>query len=108
VKAVLNFYGPPDLSDWLNQHVGDAAYRRVVQTVGRSQRLIQELSGPSNTTAHVVSVFGLEDRAVVAAPGTASFQNDFPGGAVYYCAGPHGVNIHANYGAYEQFLADLQ
>jgi hypothetical protein len=108
VKAVLNFYGPPDLSDWLNEHVGDAAYRRVAQIVGRSQRLIQQLSGPSDTTAHVVSVFGLQDRTVLAAPSTASFQMDFPGGAVYYYAGTHGVNIRANYGAYEQFLADLQ
>ena len=65
------------------------------------------MSGPINTSSHIVSVFGLADRTVTASASAASFQQDFPKGAVYYYPGSHGVTIAANYAAYLDFLSHL-
>jgi len=51
--------------------------------------------------------FGTLDPSVVASTSAASFQHDFRNGAVYYYSGPHGVNIHACYAAYADFLNHL-
>jgi dienelactone hydrolase len=107
VKAVLNFYGPPDLSDWLNQHAGDAAYRRVAQNVGRNPAFIRSMSGPIITNAQVVAAFGLKDTTVVALPSTESLQRDLRSAQVYYYPGPHGVSVFAKCGAYAAFLDAL-
>lgn len=107
VKDVLDFYGPPDLEDWLSQHKGDAHSRHVLQNVGFNQRFIEKMSGPISTTAYLVCAFGTTDTTVLAAPSAASFQQDFPGGAVYYYSGPHGVTIRACNAAYEDFLNHL-
>jgi dienelactone hydrolase len=107
VKAVLSFYGPPDLADWLNQHVGDAAYRRVTQNLGQNQAFIRSMSGPLETKAQVFTAFGLKDQTVVALPSTQSLLRDFPTGQVYYYPGPHGVSVFAKCGAYPAFLESL-
>ena len=107
VKAALDFYGPPDLSDWLRQHAGDAAYRRVVETIGIGRSITPLMSGPMPTTARLTAAFGMRDRTVIAMPSAQSFQRDFPTGTVYFYPGPHGVQIYAKTGAYEKFVSDL-
>jgi hypothetical protein len=65
------------------------------------------MSRPSATTTYIVSTFGTLDPSVVASTSAASFQHDFRNGAVYYYSEPHGVNIHACYAAYADFLNHL-
>jgi dienelactone hydrolase len=107
VKDVLADYSPPDLRDYLDYHRGDRFYRYVVGHVGFNPGVIDLLSGPSNTSAHVVTAYGLSDHNVVASASTASFQRDFPQGHVYYYPGGHGVSITASMPALEDFLAHL-
>jgi dienelactone hydrolase len=107
VKAVLDFYGPPNLADWISQHHGDTHARHVLSNINHNQKFINAMSGPSETTAYVVSAFGTQDTCVYAAPNAAGLQQDFPGGAVNYYDGPHGVTIQACYTAYEDFVNHL-
>jgi dienelactone hydrolase len=107
VKAVLDFYGPPDLADWLKQHHGDTHARHVLSNINYNQKFIAAMSGPGATTEYVVSAFGTMDTCVYAAPNAASLQQNFPGAKVYYYGGPHGVTIQACYTAYEDFLNHL-
>jgi dienelactone hydrolase len=107
VTAALAYYSPPDLRDYLNFHRGDRYYRSAVGHVHFTSSAINLLSGPSDTSAYVVSAFGLYDHNVVASESTASFRRDFPHGQVYYYPGPHGVSINASYPALEDFLTHL-
>ncbi len=107
VKAVAAFYGPPDLSDWLQYHHGDRDYRFVTSHVQLNPAIIRLLSGPSATNAYLIDAFGLRDHNVVAAPSTASFNRDFPGGHVYYYPGGHGVLPTADPAAFNDFLSHL-
>ena len=107
VKAVAAFYGPPDLSDWLKYHHGDRDYRFVTSHVQLDMAIIRLLSGPSTTSAYLIDAFGLRDHNVAAAPSTASFNRDFPGGHVYYYPGPHGVLPTADPAAFNDFLSHL-
>jgi hypothetical protein len=107
VTAALDYYGPPDLQDFLALHRGDRFDRFVATHAHFNAAGIALLSGPSDTAAHVVAAFGLDDVNVVATDSAASFQRDFPGGQVYEYPGPHGVSILASPPALEDFLAHL-
>jgi Dienelactone hydrolase family len=107
VQAALSYYGPPDLRDWLQEHKGDAHYRRVTSHVQFDEGIINLLSGPSSSKAFVVDAFGLSDTTVVSGESTVSFDNDFPHGQVFYYNGPHGVSMKACLPAYDDFLAHL-
>jgi dienelactone hydrolase len=107
VQAVMSYYGPPDLKDWLSEHRGDAAYQRVTSHVQFDPGIIDLLSGVSSSKAYIVSAFGLRDRTVVAGDSTASFEHDFPDGHTYYYDGTHGVTLKASLPAFDDFLAHL-
>lgn len=107
VKAVMSYYGPPDLQDWLTEHRGDSHYQRVLSHVHFDRAIIELLSGVSSSKAYIVSAFGLEDKTVVATESTVSFEHDFPDGHVYYYSGPHGVTLKASLPAFDDFLAHL-
>jgi dienelactone hydrolase len=107
VKDVLSEYGPPDLRDYLAFHNGDRFYRYVVGHVRFAPSLLDLLSGPTETTAHVVATYGLADRNVVASESTAGFRRDYPNGRVYYYPGHHGASIQASPPALQDFLSHL-
>jgi dienelactone hydrolase len=107
VRAALDYYGPADLQDYIDLHRGDSYDRYVLGHVHFTPSTIRLLSGPSNTSAHVVAAFGLDDENVVASDSAASFQKDFPQGRVYTYPGPHGVSINASPPALADFLAHV-
>jgi hypothetical protein len=107
VRAVMSYYGPPDLRDWLNYHHGDRYYQWVTSHVQLDHGIINLLSGVSTSTAYIVSAFGLRDRNIVSSVSTVGFDRDFPGGHVYYYDGPHGVTLYADYPAFQSFVAHL-
>jgi hypothetical protein len=107
VRAVMNYYGPPDLRDWINYHQGDRFYKYVTTHVHFDSGIINLLSGPSSSTAYVVNAFGLYDHNVVTSVSTASFNRDFQYGRVFYYPGPHRVSLFADYPAFVDFLSHL-
>jgi hypothetical protein len=107
VKAVMNYYGPPDLRSWVASHGHDHYYRYVTSHVHLTGAVTDLLSGPSTSSAYFVSAFGLHDANVQPAASTASFQRDFPQGRVFYYPGPHGVTLYADYAAFQDFLNHL-
>ena len=107
VRAALSYYGPPDLTDWLNFHRGDRDYRFVTTHVQLHKGIIDLLSGPSHTSAYVIDAIGMFDKNVVSSMSTASFNRDFPDGRVYHYQGGHGVNIFADYPAFKDFVSRL-
>jgi dienelactone hydrolase len=107
VSAVLDYYGPPDLKDFLAYHQGDRDASYVLQHIDANPEVINLLSGPSKVAAHVVGAFGLKDHNVVASLNVNSLLTDFPRAHVYTYAGPHGVAITASPGALEDFLTHL-
>ncbi len=107
VKAVLDYYGPPDLRDFLDYHQGDRYASYVLQRIDANPAVINLLSGPVDTQAHMVAAFGLADHNVVASQNGASFLRDYPGGQVYDYDGPHGVPMTASPMAVDDFLTHL-
>ncbi|HZW29689.1 MAG TPA: hypothetical protein VFF52_03225 [Isosphaeraceae bacterium] len=107
VKAVMNYYGPPDFRDWLAYHRGDRFFQHVLTHVQVTPGFVRLMSGPSATQAYIVSAFGLRDQTVVSSVSTASFDRDFQHGQVYDYPGPHGVTLYACYPAFQDFLAHL-
>jgi hypothetical protein len=107
VVSVLDYYGPPDLQDYLSIHGSDRFARYTLGHAHFTRAAINLFSGPIATTAHVVSAFGLDDRNVVATQSVASLQRDLPGSSVYDYPGPHGVGITASRPALNEFLANL-
>ncbi|QEH33609.1 Alpha/beta hydrolase family protein [Aquisphaera giovannonii] len=107
VSSVLNFYGPPDLAGWLSYHGRDMYARRISQNIDGSRAFIDAMSGPGDSSAHLVSVFGERDRNVDAVSSASSFRQDFRSGVVYTYAGNHGVTIRAQPTAYQDFLSHL-
>lgn len=107
VQAVLSYYGPPDLQDWLDYHRGDADYNYVTSHVQLTPGIIKLFSGPSASTAFIINAFGREDTNVVASDSTASFNRDFQSGQVFYYPGPHQVTLFADYHAFKDFLSHL-
>ena len=88
VTAVMNYYGPPDLEDWIAHHGDDFYYRYVASHVHLTSGIVDLLSGPSTSDAYFVNAFGLRDRNVVSSVSTASFHKDFQHGQVYTYHGP--------------------
>ena len=107
VKAVLDFYGPPDLRDWLAEHHGDHAYDYVAEQTHLNPGVINVLSGPSATSAYIVCAFGLHDPISIATESTASFHQDFQHGEVFYYDGAHGVSPGADPEAVLAFIQHL-
>lgn len=107
VQAVMNYYGPPDLQDWLDYHRGDVDYHYVASHVQLTPGIIKLFSGPSASTAFVVNAFGREDTNVVASVSTAGFNRDFQYGQVFDYRGPHQVTLFADYRAFKDFLSHL-
>jgi hypothetical protein len=107
VKATLNFYGPPDLQDWLIFHFGDHYYRYVSTHVHLTRGFVELMSGVSTSDAYNVNAFGLRDHLITSALSTADFVQDFQSGRVYYYPGPHGVTLYACYPAFQDFLVNL-
>jgi dienelactone hydrolase len=107
VTAVLAYYGPPNLRDYLAYHQGDRYDQYVLSHINSNRAVIDAMSGPNDTQAHVVTAFGLDDHNVVAGPSTASFHQEYPQGQVYTYPGPHGVGINASPAALEDFLTHL-
>jgi hypothetical protein len=107
VTDVLACYSPPDLRAFFAYHQGDLYARYVLNHIGGNGAVIDRFSGPNDTPAHIVTAFGLEDRAVEAAPSTTEFLADYPHGHVYTYPGPHGVSISASVPALEDFLSHL-
>ena len=107
VQSVMDFYGPPDLDAWLANHGHDHYYRYVASHVHLTEGLAALLSGPSTSDAYFVGAFGLHDQNVGASVSTTAFHNDFQNGRVYYYDGPHGVTLHADYPAFQDFLDHL-
>ena len=107
VKAVMNYYGPPDFRDWLAYHHGDRFHQFVTTHVRVTPGFVRLVSGVGDTQAYMVSAFGLHDPNIVSSLSTSSFNRDFPQGRVYYYPGPHGVTLYACYPAFQDFLAHL-
>ncbi len=107
VKAALDFYGPPDLRDWLTEHKGDSAYQWVTNQTRFSPGAIRMLSGPSSTDAYVVAAFGEADPITVAPESTVSFQRDFRFGQIFYYPGAHGVSASNSPEALATFVQHL-
>jgi hypothetical protein len=107
VQAVLSYYGPPDLRDWLAYHHGDRYYRCVTGHVDFDPGIIDILSGVSDSKSYIIDALGEHDHNVVASMSTASFDHDFPDGHLYYYDGPHEVSLYADYPAFEDFLSHL-
>jgi dienelactone hydrolase len=107
VTAVMNYYGPPDLRDWLAYHRGDSYYHYVASHVHLTRGVVSLLSGVSHAKSYFVNAFGLHDGNVVAWVSAQSFSRDFPQGQVYYYPGTHGVTLYACYPAFQDFLSHL-
>jgi hypothetical protein len=107
VRSVLDYYGPPDLTDWLASHGHDHYYQYVTSHVHLTPAVVDLLSGPTTSGAHFVAAFGSHDGNVEPSVSTASFQRDFPGGQVFVYPGPHGVTLYADYAAFQTFLDHL-
>ena len=108
VKAVMNFYGPPDLKTWFTSHKHDRFSRYVISHVHVTPRLVRLLSGPCPSQAYFVSAFGLLDRNVLPGPSTQSFHRDFSQGQVFYYRGPHGVSLTSDFRAFMTFADHLR
>jgi hypothetical protein len=107
VIAALNYYGPPDLQDWLTYHAGDYFEQYVTSHVLLTSDFIKLMSGPSNSRAFIVNAFGDLDHNVVSSVSMASFERDFGYGAVFTYPGPHGVSPMASISAFDDFIAHL-
>jgi hypothetical protein len=107
VPSVMNYYGPPDLKDWIAFHGHDAQYRYVMSQVHLTRGLIDLFSGPSPSQTYFVNAFGLYDRNVVSSVSIASFYKDFQHGQVSIYPSIHGVTLYADYGAFQDFLDHL-
>ncbi len=107
VRAVMNYYGPPDLQDWLTEHKGDIHYQHVTSNTQFDQAIINLMSGPIHTSAYLVNAWGMRDHTVVASFSTQDFHQDSPKGDVFYYAGGHGVDLFAQVPAFRDFVSHL-
>jgi hypothetical protein len=107
VRAVLDYYGPPDVNDYFPYHGSDYFAQYVMGHAHFTRAGLNTLSGPINTTAHMVAAFGLNDINVVARVSQTSLQHDAPSTSAYTYPGPHGVGITACPTALDEFVACL-
>lgn len=107
VRSVLDFYGPPDLRDWLASHAHDHYYRNLTDRVHVTPAVVDLLSGPTTSDAQFVAAFGKHDGNVEPPVSIAGFDRDFPGGQSFEYYGTHGVTIYADYPAFQSFVSAL-
>jgi hypothetical protein len=107
VRSALDYYGPPDVNDYFAYHGSDYFAQYVMGHVHFTMPGLKTLSGPINTTAHLVAAFGLNDINVVANVSKTSLQHDAPSTIAYTYPGPHGVGITACPRALHEFVACL-
>jgi hypothetical protein len=107
VVAALNYYGPPDMDDWMSYHAGDYFEAYVTSHVRLTSDFLAIMSGVSDSRAFVVNAFGTQDQNVVSSVSTASFERDFTYGAVFTYPGPHGVSPLASLAAFNDFIEHL-
>jgi hypothetical protein len=107
VKAVLDFYGPPDLKDYFAYHGHDRFATYVESHSHMDKAAINLMSGPIITTAYVDAAFGSNDHNVVASVSTDSLQKDLPQARVFNYDGGHGVSLAACPPAMNDFIAHL-
>ncbi len=106
-SAVLDYYGVPDVRDYLSLHSRDHFYRPIAGLAPFSRSVVSLLSGPLQTKAHVVAAFGQSDPHVQAATSSADLHADGPSADIYIYPGGHGVSIDASPSALDDFLAHL-
>ena len=105
VSAVLDYYGVPDVRDFLDRHTGTT--NPIAGLAPFRAPIVAALSGPVTTSAHVVGAFGAADPHVNAAASEADLLTDVPDADVFTYAGGHGVAITASRPALDDFLAHL-
>ena len=107
VNAVLDYYGVPDVREYLQRHRFDHNVRPISGLAPFRAGIVSLLSGPLTTKAHVVAAFGLFDPNVRSDTSSADLLRDDPDAHVYTYTGAHGVPITASTPALEDFLAHL-
>jgi hypothetical protein len=107
VTAVMDYYGPPSMKDWLAFHGHDHDYQYVVSHVQLTEGVVNLLSGPSDTQAFVVGAFGTHDPNVNPEMASKSLEQDFEHEQAFEYPGPHGVSLYADYPAFLTFLKHL-
>ncbi len=105
VNAVLDYYGVPDVRNFLNRQTGTT--NPIVGLAPFKPAVVTQFSGAVATSAHVVGAFGAADPHVNAATSAADLVADVPGANVYSYNGGHGVAITASRPALADFLAHL-
>ena len=105
VSSVLDYYGVPDVRAFLNRHATDHQLNPIAGLSPFKSAVVNRLSGPLTTSAHVVAAFGQADPHVTATTSAADLKADHPGATVYTYAGGHGVGITASRPALDDFLA---
>ena len=104
---MLNFYGPPDLREWLTTHKGDIHYLHVTSNTHFDQAIIDTMSGAAATSAYIVNAWGLRDHTVVASTSASDFRIEYSSGRIYYYPGGHGVAVFAQPPAFKDFIQHL-
>ncbi len=107
VSAVLDYYGVPDVRAYLQRHASDYVYRPVSGLAPFRTSVVSRLSGPIQTSAHVVAAFGQFDPNVRADTSKADLLADIPNAQVYTYSGAHGVSITASRPALDDFLSHV-
>jgi dienelactone hydrolase len=107
VNAVLDYYGVPDISAYLQRHLIDHNLRPISGLAPFRPPLVALLSGRLATSAHVVAAFGERDPNVRPDTSLADLLGDDPSAHVYTYPGGHGVSIRASRPALADFLFDL-
>jgi dienelactone hydrolase len=107
VKAVLDYYGVPDVQAYLDRHSVDDNDRPISGLAPFRTSVVSLLSGPIATSAYVVAAFGAFDPNVRPDTSSADLLRDDPNAHVYTYSGGHGVPITASRPALEDFLAHL-
>ena len=107
VRAVLDYYGVPDVRAYLHRHEGDRVYRPIAGLAPFRPSVVARLSGPIATDALLVAAFGRRDPNVRADTSGADLVADHPNAHVYTYWGAHGAPITASRPALEDFLSHL-
>ena len=106
-SAVLDYYGVPDVQDFLNRHAADGFVRPIAGLAPFRPAVVNAFSGSIATTAHIVGAFGQDDPNVAAATSEADLKADAPTADVETYPGGHGAAINASPTALQDFLAHL-
>jgi len=107
VKAVLDYYGVPDIRVYLQRHSVDHDLRPILGLAPFRPPLVALLSGPIATSAHVIAAFGARDPHVRPDTSSADLLRDDPSAHIYTYTGGHGVSITASRPALADFLSNV-